>query len=185
MMTPGRAQAAFFSLASEEQLDHVSPVARQLIEEADVRIRVVASENARELSEVDPDRQVRRQRAASELMERMMDRSAAGEMRWVVCQFPTNGHAAEAEMALADYENFVYGACLCDREDPVAAWRAAAGEVRRLAEWIEGREEVHIRGPGTDLRLGVAGRRFIAADGQRNMPDGEFFTGPVEDSARG
>ena len=64
MMTPGRAQAAFFSLASEEQLDHVSPVARQLIEEADVRIRVVASENARELSEVDPDRQVRRQRAA-------------------------------------------------------------------------------------------------------------------------
>ena len=57
--------------------------------------------------------------------------------------------------------------------------------MRRLAEWIEGREEVHIRGPGTDLRLGVAGRRFIAADGQRNMPDGEFFTGPVEDSAQG
>jgi aminopeptidase len=45
--------------------------------------------------------------------------------------------------------------------------------------------EVHIQGPGTDLRLGVAGRRFVAADGQRNMPDGEFFTGPVEDSAQG
>jgi len=185
LMTPQRAQEAFFALASAEQLDHVSPVARQLIEQADVRIRVVASENARELSEVDPERQVRRQRAASELMERMMARSATGEMRWVVCQFPTNGYAAEAEMGLRAYENFVYGACLCDREDPVAAWQAEAGEVRRLAEWIEGREEVHIQGPGTDLRLGVAGRRFIAADGQRNMPDGEFFTGPVEDSARG
>ena len=40
-------------------------------------------------------------------------------------------------------------------------------------------------GPGTDLKVGVAGRHFIAADGEHNMPDGEFFTGPVEDSAEG
>ncbi len=185
LMTPERAQSAFFALASEQQLDHVSPVAGQLIEQADVRIRVLASANPRELSEVDPDRQVRRQRASSGLMERMMARSASGELRWALCQYPTNGYAAEAEMSLSAYENFLYGACLCDQEDPVAAWRSQAGEVQRLADWIEGREEVHIQGPGTDLRLSVAGRHFIAADGKRNMPDGEFFTGPVEDSAEG
>jgi aminopeptidase len=185
LMSPRRAQAAFFALASEEQLDHVSPVARQLTEQADVRIRVLASANPRELSEVAPERQVRRQRATAELMERVMARSAAGELRWALCQYPTDGYAAEAEMSLSAYEDFLYGACLCDREDPVAAWREQAQEVNRLAEWIQGREEVHIKGPGTDLRLSVAGRHFIAADGKRNMPDGEFFTGPVEDSAQG
>jgi aminopeptidase len=185
MMSPERAQAAFFALASEAQLEHVSPVAHQLIEEADVRIRVLASANPRELSEVDPTLQVRRQQANSQLMERMMARSAAGELRWALCQYPTNGYAAEAEMSLSRYEDFLYGACLCEEADPVAAWAAQAAEVNRLAEWIEGREEVHIEGPGTDLRLSVAGRHFIAADGKRNMPDGEFFTGPVEDSAQG
>jgi aminopeptidase len=185
MMTPRRAQSALFGLASDEQLDFVSPLARQITEEADVRIRVLASSNPRELSEVDPVRQVRRQRAASVLMERVMARSASGELRWALCQFPTDGYAAEAEMSLASYEDFVYGACLCDQEDPVSAWRQQAELVTRLARWIEGREQVHIQGPGTDLQLSVAGRRFIAADGRRNMPDGEFFTGPVEDSAEG
>lgn len=185
LMSPQRAQSAFFALASEEQLDHVSPVARQLAEQADVRIRVLSSANPRELSEVEPELQVRRQRATEELMELIMSRSAAGAMRWAVCQFPTPGYAGEAEMSLTAYEDFLYRACLCDQDDPVAAWRAQAGEVNRLAQWIEGREQVHIQGPGTDLRLSVAGRHFIAADGRRNMPDGEFFTGPVEDSAEG
>jgi aminopeptidase len=185
MMSPERAQAAFFELASDAQLEHVSPVSRQLIEQADVRIRVLAAANPRELSEVDPQRQVRRQRASVELMERMMARSASGELRWALCKFPTNGYAAEAEMSLSSYENFLYSACLCDRADPLAAWAEQAAAVNRLAEWIEGREEVHIEGPGTDLRLSIAGRHFIAADGKRNMPDGEFFTGPVEDSAQG
>jgi aminopeptidase len=88
-------------------------------------------------------------------------------------------------MSLADYEDFFYRACLCDAQDPVEAWRNQSVETRRLAEWISGKEEVHIEGPGTDLRLNVAGRTFIAADGRHNMPDGEFFTGPVEDSATG
>jgi aminopeptidase len=185
LMSPERAQAAFFALASDTQLEHVSPVTRQLVEEADVRIRVLASANPRELSEIDPQRQVRRQRANVEVMERMMARSAAGELRWALCQYPTSGYAAEAELSLTAYEDFLYDACLCDRADPVAAWREQAGEVNRLAQWIEGREEVRIEGPGTDLRLSIAGRHFIAADGKRNMPDGEFFTGPVEDSAQG
>jgi aminopeptidase len=185
LMSTERAQASFFALANEQQLDHVSPVSRQLIEQADVRIRVLASANPRELSEVDPQLQVRRQRASSELMERMMARSASGELRWALCQYPTNGYAAEAEMSLSAYEDFLYGACLCDHADPVEAWRSQANEVKRLADWIEGREQVHIQGPGTDLRLSIVGRHFIPADGKRNMPDGEFFTGPVEDSAEG
>ena len=113
-----------------------------------------------------------------------MERTAAGEFRWALTLFPTHAYAAEADMSLADYEDFYYRACLCDRDDPVAGVEASSREeTRRLAEWMAGKEEIHIEGPGTDLRLNVAGRTFIAADGRHNMPDGEFFTGPVEDSA--
>src|SRR3982751_4628845 len=60
-----------------------------------------------------------------------------------------------------------------------------AEQVKRLADWIEGREEVHVVGPGTDVRLNVSGRHWIPCFGSHNMPDGEFFTGPVEDGVNG
>ena len=176
---------AFFRHANDTQLDWVSPTALWVADNADARIRLMADENTRALSAVDPARQSRRQAAAKPLMETMMRRTAAGEFRWALTLFPTQAYAAEADMSLADYEDFYYRACLCDRPDPVKAWEEQSVETRRLAEWMEGKEEIRIEGPGTDVRLNVAGRTFIAADGHHNMPDGEFFTGPVEDSATG
>jgi aminopeptidase len=88
-------------------------------------------------------------------------------------------------MSLADFEDFYFRACLADDPDPLGAWKRASAECHRLAEWIEGREEVRIEADGTDLTLGVAGRHFIPCAGEHNMPDGEFFTGPVEDSVEG
>jgi aminopeptidase len=114
-----------------------------------------------------------------------MKRAAEGEFRWCYTLFPTSAYASEAEMSLADYEDFYYGACLATDDDPVGAWARTSEETKRLADWIQGRSEVHVTGDGTDLRLGIEGRRFIAADGEHNMPDGEFFTGPVEDSVNG
>lgn len=178
-------EAAFYELAGEAQIEWVAPTYRWAFEQADARIRVLSDTNVRELSNVAPEKQTRRQKAMHPLMERMMARSAAGELRWNVTLYPTNAYASEAGMSLREYEDFYYRACLCDRPDPVAAWKQAAQETYRLAEWIEGREEVHIEGPGTDLELNVSGRRFVPADGRYNMPDGEFFTGPVEDSAEG
>jgi aminopeptidase len=177
--------AAYFKHAKDAQLDWVSPTAMWAAENADVRIRLMAEENTRALSGVEPELQTRRQAAAKPLMETMMRRTAAGQFRWSLTLFPTHAYAAEADMSLADYEDFFYRACLCDREDPVNAWREQSGETRRLAEWITGKEEIHIEGPGTDIKLNISGRTFVAADGRHNMPDGEFFTGPVEDSASG
>ena len=88
-------------------------------------------------------------------------------------------------MSLSAYEDFFYAACLATDSDPVTAWQRQSDEVMRLSEWITGREEVHIKGPGTDIKLGVAGRSWIPCVGTHNMPDGEFFTGPVEDSVEG
>jgi aminopeptidase len=178
-------QSAFFEHASDRQLDWVSPTSEWIVENADVRIAVMASQNTRALSKVPPERQTRVQAARQHLMKRMMERSAEGSYRWALTLFPTHAYASEASMSLDDYEDFYFGACLAAEDDPVGAWGRQAGETTRLRDWIEGGSEVRISGEGTDLTLGIEGRHFIAADGKHNMPDGEFFTGPVEDSAEG
>ena len=60
-------------------------------------------------------------------------------------------------MSLAEYEDFYYEACLATDGEPVTAWQRQSDEVKRLAEWVQGKEEVRITAPGTDVRLGVAG----------------------------
>jgi aminopeptidase len=177
--------AAYFKHASDAQLEWISPFAEWMVDNADVRIAIGASTNTRELSGVAPERQTLRQTVTGDLMSRAMQRSADGEFRWCYTLFPTSAYASEAEMSLADYEDFYYGACLAGAADPLSAWRLASEETERLAEWIQGHEQVRVTAPGTDITLGIGGRTFIPCDGRNNMPDGEFFTGPVEDSVEG
>ncbi len=179
------AAAAFYALASDEQLDWVSPTSMWGVEEAEVRIVLMADANARALSQADPAKQSRSQQARKPLMDASMRRAATGEHRWALTLFPTHAYAAEAGMSLSDYEDFYYEACLVNDGDPLTAWQRQSDEVNRLAEWMHGKEEVHITAPGTDITLGVADRTWIPCAGLHNMPDGEFFTGPVEDSVEG
>ena len=177
--------AAYYKYASDSQLEWISPISRWTVEEADVRISVGASTNPRSLSAVPPERQQRRSQATGALMGRAMERSAEGSFRWVYTLFPTDAYASEAEMSLSDYEDFYFASCLAVDGDPLSNWKQASEETKRLAEWIGGREEVHVTAPGTDIKLGIEGRTFIPSAGKHNMPDGEFFTGPVEDSVEG
>jgi aminopeptidase len=177
--------SSYFRSASDAQLDWISPTSRWEAEECDANIVIGAETNTRELSQVPPERQARRRAATRDLMETTLRRSAEGDFRWVYTLFPTPAYASDAEMSLAEFEDFYYSACFADEEDPVGAWQTAAEEWKRLADWIEGHEEVHVTAPGTDIKLGITGRKFIAADGEHNMPDGEFFTAPVEDSVEG
>jgi aminopeptidase len=179
------AQAAFFDLATDKQLDWVPPTSEWIAENADVRIGIMADVNARELSSTDPKKQARVSKARQGLMEATMRRSAAGEHRWALTLFPTHAYASEAGMSLRDYEDFYYAACLATDGEPVTAWERQSEEVKRLSGWIEGTEEVRVTAPGTDITLGVSGRHWIPCYGEHNMPDGEFFTGPVEDSVNG
>ena len=184
-MTTEGAAPAFYELANEKQLEWVPPTATWAAENADVRIAVMADENPRALSQVDPKRQAITQKARQPLMETSMRRSAEGSYRWSLTLFPTEAYASEAGMSLAAYEDFYYRACLATDGEPVTAWQRQSDEVKRLAEWIEGKEQVRVTAPGTDITLGVTGRHWIPCTGEHNMPDGEFFTGPVEDSVNG
>ena len=175
----------FFRYASDEQVQHVPDPVKLIMETFDVRIVIRGTENTKSLSGVDPARMVLRSQAQTELMKISMQRSASGDLRWVVTIFPTNAYAQDAEMSLSEYESFVYGACMPDMDDPVGYWRRFSAWQQNIVDWLEGKERVRVIGPETDLRLSIAGRTFINSDGKHNMPSGEVFTGPVEDSVEG
>jgi aminopeptidase len=170
---------------SEEQLAYVSPLQWHEIETIDALATVWSESNTRSLSRVDPGRHARFLGAQRQLSNRRWERISGGEMRWCGTLFPTNGHAQDAEMSLERYEDFVYSACHVDEDDPAAHWRLVAASLHARAEALESVRELRIVGPDTDLRVGVDGRKWIAADGRYNMPDGEVFTSPVETETAG
>jgi aminopeptidase len=178
-------QELFFRHASDEQLQHVPEPLKLALETYDVTIRIGGTNNTKALSNIDPSRMVLANQAIKEMTKIYMQRAAAGDLRWTVTVFPTNAHAQDAEMSLSEYEDFVYGACMPDSDDPVGYWHRFSAWQQKIVDWLKGKERVHVVGPDTDLHLSIAGRTFINSDGKHNMPSGEVFTGPVEDSVEG
>lgn len=88
-------------------------------------------------------------------------------------------------MSLSEYQDFVYGAGWLDQPDPVFLWRAEGQRQRKLISWLAGKDKVQITGADIDLSFSIKGRSFEHSDGQYNFPDGEIFTGPVENSVNG
>jgi len=177
--------ADLLTLGSDDQLRYISPVERFARQEADALVNVLAEANTRELSAIDPGRQRVLQKARAPLLEATMRRTADGTFRWVLTMFPTDAYAMDADLSTDAFAEFVMTACKLDEPDPAAAWRLQSEEQARLIGWLDGKKEIRLRADETDLRLAVEGRTWINADGSRNFPDGEIFTGPVEDSVEG
>jgi aminopeptidase len=175
----------FFKTASDAQLDFVNPVEEWLINHIDVRITLRAAQNTRALTNIDPAQMGRTRKANAPLTETFMRRQSSNELRWTGTLFPTNASAQDAEMSLEEYENFVYQACMVHLDNPVAYWMQKSREQQRLVDWLKGKHTVEVKGEHIDLTLSVKDRVFVNADGKKNMPDGEIFTGPVEDSVNG
>jgi len=174
-----------FREANDDQLKRLSPFERMPLEEADVYISIGAAENTRNLSMIDPTRMQTRGAARKDLMTSYMARSASGALRWTVTNFPCAAYAQEADMSLPEYENFVYHATFCDQDDPVKNWNELETNQERLVQWLNGKKKVELRSPNIDASLVIEGRKFINSSGTHNMPSGEIFTSPVEDSMNG
>lgn len=172
-------------VANEEQLNWVSPIDELLFNKADALISIRAPSNTRALSGVDPIKQQIRQKARRGLTETHLQRAADGDLRWVLTIYPCEAYAQEADMSLADYQDFVYTATYCNQEDPIKAWQKIHEEQQHFVDWLNGKDQVVLRSPNCDLSLSIKGRTFVNSDGTKNMPSGEIFTGPVEDSANG
>ncbi len=175
----------FMAEANRDQLKWISPFAKFKLRHVDALISFWGEENTKALTSVDPKRMAAASSARKPLNKIFMDRSASGALKWVGTQWPCNASAQDAEMSLTEYEEFVFDAGHLDARDPIAAWKRISKEQQALTDFLNKSREVRIVAEDTDIRYSCKGRKWINCDGHYNFPDGEVFTGPVENSVEG
>jgi aminopeptidase len=186
ILTPEESAEILLKDGSGDQLKFVNPVGMFMSEHLDCAISMWGEENTRSLSNCDPKKMAAMQLGRKPILERFLQRAADGALKWVGTQFPSNASAQDAEMSLSEYEDFVFNAGLLNEPDPVAAWKKISVAQQRLVDFLNGKSDYRVvASNGTDIRMSVAGMRWINCDGHENFPDGEVFTGPVIDSVNG
>ncbi len=178
-------EEVFFRHASEKLLSYVPKLDKFLIENIDATIRILAPTHTRHLTSIDPEKQRLYAAARREIRNIFLKRAAEGKLRWVVTAFPTRALAQEADMSFTDYAEFVFRAIKLHEPDPIAAWNKQAELQQKIADFLAKVKELRIVGEAVDLYLRVDGRKWINDDGKNNMPGGEVFTAPHEDSVEG
>ena len=145
-----------------------------LWDNCDAFIMIAAPENTREGADLPEERR----QALLDRSKSFRERQMAMEVPWVVCEYPVHATAQEAGMTLEEYTEFIFGAVLLD-------WDAEGQKMKRIATVFDAAEEIRIVGEQTDLTMSLAGRRGAIDDGHINMPGGEVFYSPIEDSVEG
>jgi len=175
----------YYKYASEKQLKYVSPISKFEIENIDARLAIISQENTKNMSNIDPKKQALSSTAMREIHQIFLQRAANKQLRWCVTQYPTNAAAQDAEMSLSDYEDFVFHAAHVDKRDPVKHWNTVFKEQEKVRTLMDSKKKLHVIAKDTDLTVDVSDRKWINCYGRENFPDGEVFTGPVENSAEG
>ncbi len=163
----------FYSLASESQLLNFPRIRLFEAKNVDCVVNIRAAANKKAMSNINPSLISRRSKVLRPISEEIVNKK-----RWILCNFPTNGLAQEADMSLEEYEDFLYGATNIN-------WMAVKRKEMKLKNALDKASEIRILGKDTDLKISIRGRKAIPCYGERNMPDGEVFLSPVEDSAEG
>jgi aminopeptidase len=165
---------AWAKAAPEELLQKLPPVEAHLIDNIDCMVAIIAPENTRDAADVPQERLAMLQAASRPHAEPFF----TNEKPWVGCQWPTPALAQDAGMTLEQFEDFLYGAVLID-------WPALEREMEKIAARFNGAQEVRIVGADTDLTFSLEGREGMVSGAGANMPSGEVFYSPVEDTANG
>jgi aminopeptidase len=163
----------------------VSPISRFEVEHIDASLSIISPENTRNMTNIDPKKQVISSVAHQQIQRIFLDRAAKKELRWCVTQYPTQASAQDAEMSLTEYEDFIFNAAHVDAKNPIKYWRTIYKEQEKIRKLLSIKKNIHVLARETDLCVSVAGRKWINCSGKENFPDGEVFTGPIENSAEG
>ena len=163
----------FYELATKPQLDNFPKIKFYEAKNVDCVVNIRATANKKAFSNIDPKKIGKRSKVLQPIRDTIITKK-----RWILCNYPTNALAQEADMSLEEYEDFLYGATNID-------WnRVKLGEMK-LKRALDRASVVRITGEDTDLTIGIKGRKAIPCYGERNMPDGEVFLSPRENSADG
>jgi aminopeptidase len=182
--TPGLSER-FFMLADEDQLNFLNPVVMAMVEHVNISFNIFAASNTKSLATVDPEKLAINQKAARPFIQRFEEREKAGDLRWCILPWPTNAEAQEGDMGLLAYTKFVYESCGFHLDDPIAYWKSMRDKQMKLVDYLQGKHEAVIKGPGIDMAFHFEERPWVSCHGTVNFPDGEIFTSPIEDSVNG
>ncbi|SNX54887.1 aminopeptidase [Thermoanaerobacterium sp. RBIITD] len=171
--------------SSDEQLIKERYIQKIALEKADVWLTAWANKNTKANTNVDPKKLQLSAKGATSWRKIYSERMGNGTLRWCGTQYPTQADAQEAEMSLSEYEDFVYGAGFMDSVDPIAQWQKIHDEQENWVNYLNKKSEIRILSEGTDIKVNVAGRKWINCCGKENFPDGEVFTSPVENNING
>ncbi len=175
----------FYRYADDDQLTYVNVLAKEAMTNFDAYLYIRAPYNLREGQNIDPAKMAKKQEAASKMNKLYFERTASGEMRRSLCQYPTLANAQEAGMTMEEYSDFVYRACKLNTENPQKAWEELGRKQQAIVDFLNKCKHIRYVSENTDIEFSTEGRTWINSDGKSNMPSGEVFTAPVEDSVNG
>jgi aminopeptidase len=177
-------QKIFYDNASIDTLNYISPFYKYAVEHFDAILSIDAPYN-KDLQHVDPHKQLSVQKARSGIKQVFMNRSASKQLKWTSCIYPTATLADNADMSLPEFEQFVFDACFLMESNPIHAWERLGGIQGEIVSFLNYKRHFRIIGPHTDITFSTENRLWQNSDGKRNMPSGEVFTSPVEESVNG
>jgi len=174
----------FLQEASEEQLQAVSPWQMEAMSQFDAYLSIRAPFSLKNTG-IDASKAKIRSEALAPLNKVYFERIADRSLKRCLCQYPTQANADEAGMTLEEYQHFVFDACNLFEEDPTAAWLQVRQNQQKIVDLLNTKSVIRYKGPTTDIQFRTEGRTWINSDGRNNMPSGEVFTSPIEDSVNG
>lgn len=175
----------FLDGADDDQLKYIPTLRREAIENFDAYLIVRAPYNLKEEQNVDPAKKKKRQQEIGPLTKTYFERTGNGSLKRSLCQYPTQANAQEADMSLEEYEDFIYNACMLYADDPAGEWLKVRAGQQKLVDHLNTAEKVRYVNHHSDISFSVKDRTWINSDGRNNMPSGEVFTGPVENTVQG
>lgn len=174
-----------FNHGDMSQLRHVSPMYQYAVNHYDAFLTIRAPFNLKELEGIDAEKKRAANEAQAGVKEVFMKRSAAGELFWTLCEFPTEAQAQESNMSKEEYEKFVFSACYLYHDDPEGEWNKLRERQRHIVDYLNKKSKIRFVAKDTDITFSTKKRKWINSDGHHNMPSGEVFTSPVETSVEG
>lgn len=170
---------------NDDQLEHVNPYYENMMETYDAFLVIRAPFNVREDQANSPLKTNIRQKALQKVNNIYSERISDRSLKRCLCQYPTQAAAQEAGMSLEEYEEFVFGACHLFEHDPSLEWLKVRADQQKVVDYLNKVDMIRYINPNSDISFSVKDRIWINSDGQSNMPSGEVFTGPIEDSVNG
>jgi aminopeptidase len=177
--------SVYWEEAKDAALDLEPGFYQYAMENFDGYLAIRAPYNLHEDSLATPEQKKRRAAAGSKANQAYFTRTADGSLARNLCQYPTLAAAEMAGMSIDEYASFVFNACRLNEADPVEAWLNVRKSQQGVVDMLNACDEIRYKNEKSDIRFSVKGRTWINSDGRANMPSGEVFTGPVEDSVEG